>query len=186
MYDGRPNRCCVLFRKADDRVKHALLATHFLFSPSISIVPVLTIFEAESQQECTPPIELTKVGRVLRITLKTPLSLKGDVRVILKNKANVIMMKEKMFHFWFNTYFVKDQTLPPSPSPSSRRTLNEKNDFTSNGLDSTASMTKAEGLALKNRFIGSLIERPENSGSCPTNHLSPNLVLLSSSSRCDI
>ncbi|XP_046444862.1 phosphatidylinositol 3,4,5-trisphosphate 3-phosphatase and dual-specificity protein phosphatase PTEN-like isoform X2 [Daphnia pulex] len=146
-------------------------------------VPVLTIFEAESQQELNPPIELTKVGRVLRITLKTPLSLKGDVRVILKNKPNVIMLKEKMFHFWFNTYFVKDQTLPPSPSPSSRRTLNEKNDLTSNGLDSTASMTKAEGLALKNRFIGSLIERPEHSGSYPTNHLSPNLVLLSSSSR---
>ncbi|KAI9551637.1 phosphatase and tensin-like protein [Daphnia sinensis] len=146
-------------------------------------VPVLTIHEAESQQEFTPPIELTKVGRVLRITLKTPLSLKGDVRVILKNKPNVIMMKEKMFHFWFNTFFVKDQALPPSPSPSPRRTLNEKNDFPSNGLDSTVSMTKAEGLALKSRFIGSLIERPEHSGSCQTNHLSPNMVLLSSSSR---
>lgn len=180
--------CCVLFCKADDRVKHAtnmhlyqLISFSLLF---ILIVPVLTIFEAESQQELNPPIELTKVGRVLRITLKTPLSLKGDVRVILKNKPNVIMLKEKMFHFWFNTYFVKDQTHPPSPSPSSRRTLNEKNDLTSNGLDSTASMTKAEGLALKNRFIGSLIERPEHSGSYPTNHLSPNLVLLSSSSRC--
>ncbi|XP_059353110.1 phosphatidylinositol 3,4,5-trisphosphate 3-phosphatase and dual-specificity protein phosphatase PTEN-like isoform X2 [Daphnia carinata] len=148
-------------------------------------VPVLTIHEAESQQEYNPPIELTKVGRVLRITLKKPLSLKGDVRVILKNKPNVIMMKEKMFHFWFNTYFVKDQALfPPSPSPSPRRTLNEKNEFSSNGLDSTASLTKAEGLALKNRWIGSLIERPEGSGNCPsTNHLSPNMVLLSSSSR---
>lgn len=144
-------------------------------------VPVLTILEAESQQEYNPPFELTKVGRVLRITLKKPLSLKGDVRVILKNKPNVIMMKEKMFHFWFNTYFVKDQALFP-PSPSSRRTLNEKNDITSRGLDSTVSLTRTEGLALKNRWIGSLIEsRPERSSNGQVNHLSPNA--LSSSSR---
>ena len=90
------------------------------------------------------------------------------------------MLKEKMFHFWFNTYFVKDQALFP-PSPSSRQTLNEKNDLSSNGLDSTMSLTKVEGLAMKNRWIGSFIERPDRSSKGPTNHLSPNA--LSSSSR---
>ena len=145
------------------------------------VVPVLTILEAESQKEYNPTIELTKVGRVLHITLKEPLDLKGDVRVILKNKPNVIMMKEKMFHFWFNTYFVKDQALfRPSPSPSPRQTLHEKNEFSSNGLDSTASLTKAEGLVLKSRWIGPLIERPERSRNS-TSHLSPNV--LSNSSR---
>jgi hypothetical protein len=37
---------------------YQLISFSLLF---ISIVPVLTIFEAESQQELNPPIELTKV-----------------------------------------------------------------------------------------------------------------------------
>lgn len=166
----------------------------------IFVVPVLTIFEAESQVQFTPTVELSKVGRVLRLTLNPPLILKGDVRMTFKNKPNVMMMKEKMFHFWFNTFFVRDQVRLPPPAPStppfplidksgsgvvSIDVDSERNSSDSTKTDgedknhggghgsstaSSVSLTKADGLALKSRW-GTTCDRTDRSGSCPSSHL---------------
>lgn len=142
------------------------------------IVPVLTVFQAESSMPFTPSVELHKSGRVLRIILKDPLVIQGDVRITLKNKPNVMMIKEKMFHFWFNTFFVNDPVrLPPSPIPPVRPCIDEN--APSNGLDSTASLTKAEGLAFKLRWQG-LFDRSERTANGSSNHLNPNVISTSS------
>jgi len=154
---------------------------------------VLTVFEAESQVQLTPTVELSKVGRVLRLTLNPPLILKGDVRITLKNKPNVMMIKEKMFHFWFNTFFVRDQVLLPSPSTPPPLTIpfsinssvpstdaDSKTDGVSaeqnSNTASTISLTKADGLAFKSRWGASFSDRTDRSGSCPNNQLAPNTL----------
>ena len=120
----------------------------------------------------TPTVELVKAGRTLRITLNPPLIVKGDVRMTFKNKPNVMMLKEKMFHFWFNTFFVRDQVRLPPPSPLPLKNIEKKNEPVE-VLDSTSSLTKADGLALKSKWGGALFDRPDRSGSCPANHLTP-------------
>ena len=169
---------------------------------------MLTVFEAESQVEFTPTVELSRVGRVLCMTLNPPLILKGDVRITLKNKPNVMMLKEKMLHFWFNTFFVRDQVRLPPPSPSplslppsgtgktisaldSNSSDSAKDVTTAGGVgsetltagdnsSSTASLTKADGLALKTRWVSGPSDRPDRSGSCPVNSLTANPLWPSS------
>lgn len=118
---------------------------------------------------------MVKTGRTLRITLNPPLIVKGDVRMTLKNKPNVMMMKEKMFHFWFNTFFVRDQVRLPPPSPLPLKNDVDRKNEAIDVLESSSSLTKADGLALKSRWGASLFDRPvDRSGSCPANHLTPN------------
>lgn len=71
----------------------------------------MTIFEADSRAETPicPSVDLTKANGVLRLTLNKPLMISGDVRLTMKNKPNAMMLKEKMFHFWFNTFFVNER-----------------------------------------------------------------------------
>lgn len=127
----------------------------------------------------SPSVDYHKSGRVLRIILKDPLAIKGDVRITLKNKPNVMMIKEKMFHFWFNTFFVNDPVrLPPSPIPPAHPQSIDVN-VPSNGLDSTASLTKAEGLAFKLRWQ-SLFDRSDRTSNGTSNHLNPNAISTSS------
>ena len=78
---------------------------------SFPAVPVMTIFEADSRAETPicPSVDLTKANGVLRLTLNKPLMISGDVRLTMKNKPNAMMLKEKMFHFWFNTFFVNER-----------------------------------------------------------------------------
>ena len=105
---------------------------------------------------------MTKVNGVLRMTLNSPLTLKGDVRMTFKNKPNVMMMKEKMFHFWFNTYFVKDDVRTrPSPKMTTKMKSNK-------GLESP-SMSKSAGMSFS-RLGASLLQKPERACS----YLAPN------------
>lgn len=125
---------------------------------SAGCVPVLTVYAAQSQVQVTPTFELTKENGVLRMTLTPPLTLQGDVRVTLKNKPNVMLLKEKMFHFWFNTHFVKDR----------RVETRTKQTTTINELNNSSSLTKTAGLAF-NRLS-------ENNFNCSTTNLNPNLL----------
>jgi len=128
-------------------------------------VPVLTVFAAKSQ--VTPTIEVTKENGVLRMTLNPPLILQGDIRMTLKNKPNVMLIKEKMFHFWFNTLFVKEHRVLPSFSPKVNK--NKKTDAFDESL---SSLTKTAGLAFR---ADHLLERSDRSLSCTTANRSPNL-----------
>lgn len=133
----------------------------FLFFWNVGIlVPVLTVFAAQSQVQVTPTFELTKENGVLRMTLNPPLILEGDIRVTLKNKPNVMLLKEKMFHFWFNTYFVKDHRIETRTKQTTPTTINE--------FENSSSLTKAAGLAF-NRLS-------ENKFNCLTTNLNPNLL----------
>lgn len=127
---------------------------------SAGCLPVLTVYAAQSQDRLTPTVELKKENGVLRITLKPPLILQGDVRVTLKNKPNVMLLKDKMFHFWFNTFFVKDHQMETGTNQTTSTTINE--------FDHSSSLTKAAGLALN--------QLNENKFNSLSTNLNPNLL----------
>jgi len=118
------------------------------------------VYAAQSQDRLTPTVELKKENGVLRITLKPPLILQGDVRVTLKNKPNVMLLKDKMFHFWFNTFFVKDHQMETGTNQTTSTTINE--------FDHSSSLTKAAGLALN--------QLNENKFNSLSTNLNPNLL----------
>ncbi|XP_037973002.1 phosphatidylinositol 3,4,5-trisphosphate 3-phosphatase and dual-specificity protein phosphatase PTEN isoform X2 [Plutella xylostella] len=53
--------------------------------------------------------EVRKHDNVIRMPLNHCTPVSGDVRVEVYNKPMMRMRKEKLFHFWFNTFFVANQ-----------------------------------------------------------------------------
>lgn len=69
----------------------------------------------------TPPgcVDVQRDENSIRICLTQCTPLFGDIRVDVYNKPKMKMRKEKLFHFWFNTFFVTAevgaQRIPPLP-----------------------------------------------------------------------
>ncbi|XP_075980716.1 phosphatase and tensin-like protein isoform X2 [Anticarsia gemmatalis] len=85
--------------------------------------PELTMSQAQPSFKMPPGYEVVKSAGAVRVYLTHCTPLHGDVRVEVFNKPKMKMRKEKLFHFWFNTFFVaaelgaqRVQPLPDSPN----------------------------------------------------------------------
>lgn len=68
--------------------------------------PELTVSQAKPSFKTPPGYEVHKDGSAIRVYLTQCTPLHGDVRVDVYHKHKMKMRKEKLFHFWFNTFFV--------------------------------------------------------------------------------
>ncbi|XP_053611171.1 phosphatidylinositol 3,4,5-trisphosphate 3-phosphatase and dual-specificity protein phosphatase PTEN isoform X3 [Plodia interpunctella] len=82
-----------------------------------------------SVSQAQPPVktptgchEVVSAGARVRVSLTHCTPLRGDVRVDVYCKPKMMMRKERLFHFWFNTFFVAAELGSqriPAPSDSS-------------------------------------------------------------------
>ncbi|XP_059054848.1 phosphatidylinositol 3,4,5-trisphosphate 3-phosphatase and dual-specificity protein phosphatase PTEN isoform X2 [Achroia grisella] len=68
----------------------------------------LTVTQAKPQMKA-PPGSAVWSGGGVRVRLPHCTPLVGDVRVDVYHKPKMMMRKERLFHFWFNTFFVAAQ-----------------------------------------------------------------------------
>ncbi|KAL1123251.1 hypothetical protein AAG570_002337 [Ranatra chinensis] len=65
------------------------------------------ISEGNSKVFCSKPHEIKKGASDITIRVDQCAPVQGDIKVEFFNKQKMIR-KEKMFHFWFNTFFVRE------------------------------------------------------------------------------
>ncbi|XP_052755146.1 phosphatidylinositol 3,4,5-trisphosphate 3-phosphatase and dual-specificity protein phosphatase PTEN isoform X2 [Galleria mellonella] len=88
-----------------------------------------TVTQAKSQTKPPPGVAVWGGGGEVRVAVRlahcTP--LQGDVRVDVFHKPKMMMRKEKLFHFWFNTFFVAAQVgaqrIDPLPDSTNQETF---------------------------------------------------------------
>lgn len=66
------------------------------------------IWQSNNKLYTSPVYEVKKESHVLKISLDQCIPLNGDIKLEFFNKPKM-MRKEKLFHFWFNTFFVRDE-----------------------------------------------------------------------------
>ncbi|PSN44035.1 hypothetical protein C0J52_19611 [Blattella germanica] len=72
----------------------------------------LVISESSTKVFQSPVYEVKKGSPSFHIRLDQYIPLQGDIKVEFFNKPKM-MRKEKMFHFWFNTFFVREEVQVP-------------------------------------------------------------------------
>ncbi|XP_066994326.2 phosphatidylinositol 3,4,5-trisphosphate 3-phosphatase and dual-specificity protein phosphatase PTEN isoform X2 [Anabrus simplex] len=75
----------------------------------------LVISESSNKVYSSPVYGTEKGSNSLHIRLDKYLTLQGDIKVEFFNRPKM-KRKEKMFHFWFNTFFVRDEVPVPEAS----------------------------------------------------------------------
>ncbi|XP_065567548.1 phosphatidylinositol 3,4,5-trisphosphate 3-phosphatase and dual-specificity protein phosphatase PTEN-like [Artemia franciscana] len=78
--------------------------------------PQVIVYENENRRHTTVPSEVRKGATGVKFIFTCPIVLSGDVKIVLKHKS---IVKETLFHFWFNTAFVDTVLDAPLPSDSS-------------------------------------------------------------------
>ncbi|XP_018909981.1 phosphatidylinositol 3,4,5-trisphosphate 3-phosphatase and dual-specificity protein phosphatase PTEN isoform X2 [Bemisia tabaci] len=95
-----------------------------MFIREIIIQPLPTIFSnahgclqfqisnSNTRLHSSESIEVKKGSPFIHITMDQCIPLEGDVKVEFSHKPKM-MLKEKMFHFWFNTFFIRERLHVP-------------------------------------------------------------------------
>lgn len=69
---------------------------------------MFVITEGKNKIYSSDPYEVKKGGSSISIKLESAPSVQGDIKIEFFSKQKMIR-KEKMFHFWFNTFFVREE-----------------------------------------------------------------------------
>ncbi|XP_057325366.1 phosphatidylinositol 3,4,5-trisphosphate 3-phosphatase and dual-specificity protein phosphatase PTEN isoform X2 [Microplitis mediator] len=109
-------------------------------------------------------IEVKKGTPSIRIPLNHTVSITGDIRVDFFNKKPKMKRKEKLFHFWFNTFFVCD-------NPSS------DNDSEEMRVERSARALSCDGTAMEFPAIANAHSKPRTSSLASLGPMPPTLVL---------
>lgn len=87
-----------------------------MFNSSNSCTPVFEVHQLKVKVFTSPVYDgIGKGDNSYFMSIPNPVPLCGDIKVEIFNKT-LMMKKEKMLHFWFNTFFV-DEAAAPSAMP---------------------------------------------------------------------
>ncbi|XP_046672838.1 LOW QUALITY PROTEIN: phosphatidylinositol 3,4,5-trisphosphate 3-phosphatase and dual-specificity protein phosphatase PTEN [Homalodisca vitripennis] len=89
---------------------------------NIQLVIYNKVEEGTNKVFSSPPQEVKRGETRISIHLGDNVIVQGDVKLEFFSKPKM-MRKEKMFHFWFNTFFVRDQAPVPEPTENGNSDL---------------------------------------------------------------
>ncbi|XP_041485113.1 phosphatidylinositol 3,4,5-trisphosphate 3-phosphatase and dual-specificity protein phosphatase PTEN-like [Lytechinus variegatus] len=93
-----------------------------------SCAPAFVIYQQKVKIFSSQPYEVAKKERSVRCEFPLPVPICGDIKIEFFNKPNKLK-KDRMFHFWFNTFFVANSNLLNSSS---------QHDLANNGSDNSS------------------------------------------------
>lgn len=84
-----------------------------MFNSSNLCTPLFEVHQLKVKVHTSPVYDgITKGDTSYTMWLQNPVPLCGDIKIEFFNKT-LMMKKEKMFHFWFNTFFANEVYNPP-------------------------------------------------------------------------
>ncbi|XP_021922411.1 phosphatidylinositol 3,4,5-trisphosphate 3-phosphatase and dual-specificity protein phosphatase PTEN [Zootermopsis nevadensis] len=121
----------------------------------------LVISESSTKVFSSPVYEVKKGSPSFHICLEQYIPLQGDIKVEFFNKPKM-MRREKMFHFWFNTFFVREEVQVPEASVNGNEDMDMMPPERSSRAMSCDEQSHVPPLNIRQPRTGSLVSLEPN------------------------